>query len=107
MGAPIRHGRMKAKYNPVPNARERAYHEWLLERELCFCCWQMAEVVHHPLQRHPDQRWRRDHEFVVPMAADCHMRLHAAGDERKWAGKHDVPAIAAGFRKLAQDEGIL
>jgi hypothetical protein len=35
------------------------------------------------------------------------MRLHAAGDERKWAGKHDVPAIAAGFRKLAQDEGIL
>lgn len=100
-------GRMKAKYNPVPNARERAYHEWLLERELCFCCWQMAEVVHHPLQRHPDQRWRRDHEFVVPMAADCHMRLHAAGDERKWAGKHDVPAIAAGFRKLAQDEGIL
>ena len=99
-------GRMKAKYNPVPNARERAYHEWLLERELCFCCWQMAEVVHHPLQRHPDQRWRRDHEWGLPLCDPCHRALHAHGNEREWC-KFDPVNEAALLRLESIQEGIL
>lgn len=75
-------GRIKAKYNATPTAREKTYHEWLMETFPCACgCGQAATVVHHPLTRHPRQRWRRDHEFVVPMNGGCHMDLHGRGFE--------------------------
>lgn len=74
--------RIKEKYNAVPNARERAYHLWLIDTFPCICgCGAPSGVVHHPLTRHPAQRWRRDHEFVVPMDGHCHMALHQAGSE--------------------------
>ena len=82
--------RVKERYNPTPTAREKAYHLWLMEVFPCICgCGGASTVVHHPLTRHPAQRWRRDHEYVVPMAAECHMYLHATGDERLW--RPDLP----------------
>lgn len=75
-------GRVKPKYNPEPNAREKAYHLWLIDTFPCGCgCGGVSGVVHHPLTRHPSQRWRRDHEFVVQMHGFCHMRLHQQGCE--------------------------
>ena len=72
--------RLKAKYNPTPTAREKSYHLWLMDEYACVCgCGRYAECVHHPLTRHPEQRWRRDHEYVVPMASCCHFALHARG----------------------------
>lgn len=79
-------GRIKAKYNAEPTAREKSYHLWLMDCFPCICgCGAPATCVHHPLTRHPAQRWRRDHEYVVPMNGMCHMNLHAIGDEAKWA----------------------
>ena len=84
------HKRVKERYNPTPTAREKAYHLWLMETFPCICgCGGAATVVHHPLTRHPAQRWRRDHEYVVPMSADCHRGLHDVGDEQKW--RPDLP----------------
>lgn len=75
-------GRVKQRYNPTPTARERAYHLWLLEEYPCVCrCGRFSECVHHPLTRHPEQRWRRDHEYVVPMTDACHRALHARGKD--------------------------
>jgi hypothetical protein len=64
-------------------------------------------VVHHPLERHPEQRWRRDHEYVVPMRAECHMELHAAGSEAAYDPTADYPAKAAHWRRQAMLGGVL
>lgn len=78
-----KHGRVKEKYNATPTKREKEYHEWLMETFTCACgCGASSTVVHHPLTRHPEQRWRRDHEYVVPMNGFCHMDLHRIGHER-------------------------
>ncbi len=90
MGYAVAHKRIKERYNPTPTAREKSYHLWLMETFPCACgCGGAATVVHHPLTRHPAQRWRRDHEYVVPMMAECHMELHRDGDEQSW--RPDVP----------------
>lgn len=100
-------GRIKPKYNPIPTAREKAYHIWLMEEYQCACgCGKRATVVHHPLTRHPEQRWRRDHEFVVPMDAHCHMALHRAGNEADYMG-HDVGHQAFQYRTLGYEAGVL
>lgn len=86
--------RLKPKYNPIPTAREKAYHLWLMSEFACSCgCGGPSTVVHHPLTRHPEQRWRRDHEFVVPMFGACHMALHLRGNEKA--------APFTGFAELA------
>lgn len=77
-----KHGRVKPKYNPTPTAREKAFHQWAMQFPCACGCGQQSTVVHHPLTRHPEQRWRRDHEYVVPMNGFCHMDLHRAGHER-------------------------
>jgi hypothetical protein len=75
-------GHIKEKYNPTPTRREREYHLWLMQEHPCICgCGEPSATVHHPLTRHPAQRWRRDHEFVVPMTDHCHRALHAMGRE--------------------------
>lgn len=87
MNAPA--GRMKPKYNPTPTAREKAYHLWLIDEFHCVCgCGDPSQCVHHPLTRHPAQRWRRDHEFVVPMTDHCHRALHAMGMESLFTDKN-------------------
>tara|TARA_R100001086_G_scaffold180400_7_gene100213 strand:- start:5416 stop:5742 length:327 start_codon:yes stop_codon:yes gene_type:complete len=68
---------MKPRYNKTPTDQERRYHIALMETFLCACgCGQVSTVVHHPLELHPEQRWRRDHEFAVQMADECHRILH-------------------------------
>lgn len=74
--------RIKPKYNPSPTAQERAFHLWLMDAYPCVCgCGRVATEVRHPLQRHPAQRWRRDHEFVVPMWWECHREVHRHGSD--------------------------
>lgn len=95
-------GRIKPKYNATLTPQERAYHLWLMERDCACGCGNVSSVVHHPLTRHPLQRWRRDHEFVVPMHAGCHMRMHATG--RDFDGLSDD---AAYYRSQGQEAGML
>ena len=104
----INQGRIKPKYNPVPTAREKAYHVWLMETFPCICgCDGQATHVHHPLTRHPAQRWRRDHEYVVPMTDPCHRTLHDAGDEQVWRPDLQLDGLAYWHRANAFELGIL
>ena len=99
-------GRIKLKYNATPTAREKTYHLWLIDTHPCACgCGAVSGVVHHPLTRHPEQRWRRDHEFVVPMHGLCHMRLHQEGSER--GSGVDYAGLAFRLRARGYEEGIL
>ena len=107
MGWKPNHSRTKPKYNATPTAREKAYHLWLMDAYGCICCGRKATVVHHPLVRHPEQRWRRDHEFVVPMAAECHMALHDAGSEEAYDPANDYASEAYAYRHLAHRGGAL
>lgn len=93
--------RMKERYNARPSERERRYHIWLMAEHPCACgCGERSTVVHHPLTRHPEQRWRRDHEFVVPMTDYCHRALHAMGREDLFTAR-DFAAAAHEFRRVA------
>lgn len=101
-------GRIKPKYNATPTAKQRAYHIWLIENFTCFDeCGGPAECVHHPLTRHPEQVWRRNHEFVVPMTDACHKALHGVGSEAAYAGHLDFAEGAAEYRVMGQREGLL
>ncbi len=100
--------RIKEKYNPTPNAREKVFHVWLIDNFDCACgCGAPANIVHHPLQRHPAQRWRRDHTFVVPMFWHCHVRLHACGSEEAFISGLDFATAAHGFRMIGIEQGML
>jgi len=76
-------GRIKPKYNPVPNAKERRHHERLISMP-CIACKGSGGVAHHVLTAHFEKRWRRDHEWVLPMCDSCHRALHSHGDEQRW-----------------------
>lgn len=100
--------RIKLKYNPEPSAQERRFHIWLIECFDCACgCGAVSGVVHHPLTRHPDQRWRRDHEFVVPMHGFCHMRLHQHGSEKAFRPDRNFANLASHYRHQGIAEGLL
>lgn len=100
--------RLKPKYNAVPTAREKAFHLWLIDQFACTCgCGGTSGVVHHPLERHPDQRWRRDHEFVVPMHGECHMRLHSAGSEAAFHPGRSYARKASFYRDMGMKAGKL
>ena len=104
MGYQPNHKRMKAKYNATPTAQERQFHLWLMDAYPCVCgCGQAATEVHHPLERHPAQRWRRDHEFVVPINWACHRAIHRKGSDQL-AGKawqYRAYGLDAGYLKEA------
>lgn len=102
-----KHGRIKERYRPVPSAREKGYHRWLMDNNPCSCgCGGVSGVVHHVLARHPLKRWRRDHEMVVPMTGDCHVRLHMTDprEQHEFAGMADR---AAALRDAGYAEGLL
>jgi hypothetical protein len=100
--------RIKPKYNATPTARERDYHLWLIDAFPCACGFgAVSSVVHHPLTRHPDQRWRRDHEFVVPMHGFCHMDLHGVGNETLFRPLICFASLAWQFRADGYDRGYL
>lgn len=99
MNAPT--GHIKERYNRIPTKREREYHHWLMEQYPCVCgCGEASTFVHHPLEEHPEQRWRRDHEYVVPMTDHCHRALHAMGRESLFTDL-DLASLAHWFRAAA------
>ena len=102
------HGRIKPKYNARPSEREQTYHLWLMDAFECACgCGRKSSVVHHPLTRHPEQRWRRDHEYVVPMDGNCHMELHRCGNEQRFRAHVRFDELAWQFRARGYDAGFL
>ena len=99
--------RIREKYSPVPTAREKAYHIWLMETYPCVCgCGGQSTHAHHVLGHHPLKRWRRDHEMVVPMLSTCHERLHLHDprEQHEFAGLADKAAV---YRQHGYDEGKL
>jgi len=85
-----------------PTARHRHYHEWLMQNYPCACgCGRQSTVVHHPLQEHPEQGTRRNHEYVVPMWWECHDRLH------KRDGRDEYAQAAAEYRRAGIEAGEL
>lgn len=85
---------------PKLTARERRYRLWLISECECVCCEKPATVVHHPLQEHPEQGTRRNHEYVVPMHWTCHNAVHAKGSD-------EYAEAAARYRQCGIDEGLL
>ena len=85
-------GRTKEKYNPVPNAKEAAFADFVREQP-CLGCGKYGCHAHHVLQRFDGMRWRRDHMYRIPVCPDCHQGrdgIHGMGNERKWADANDV-----------------
>ena len=102
------HGRIKPKYNARPSEREQTYHLWLMDAFACSCGFgRKSSVVHHPLTRHPDQRWRRGHEYVVPMDGNCHMALHRCGNEQAFRPDIRFDELAWQYRARGYDAGFL
>jgi hypothetical protein len=105
----LRHvGRIKPRYNPTPNAKERAHHERLIAMP-CICCDREGGVFHHLLSRAAGMRWRRDHEWGLPMRDECHRALHGYGNERAWFEPLGIDPVAAAefLRMESLHEGIL
>lgn len=104
MGWSPNHGRIKERYNPVPNAQERR-HEQRLETLPCFGCGRFGGRCHHTMLKFPAKRWRRDHRYQLPVCDECHQGdngIHGIGSEAKWLesiGKTEAEAIA-----FVQDE---
>ena len=93
---------IRPKYNPRPNARERAHILKVCE-EPCFGCGAHGGVAHHVLVDFPGKRWRRDHQAVLPTCPACHALIHDTfGNERDWLARWDktVPMMIAEVRRL-------
>lgn len=98
MGWKPNHGRIKPKYNPQPNAVE-ARHEARLYQKPCIGCGKFGVSLHHTMMEFPAKRWRRDHQFQIPVCEDCHQGpdgIHGIGSEAEWAARKrlDTAAIA-------------
>ncbi len=100
--------RIKEKYNPKPNARELRHHIRLCNLP-CIACGGAGGVFHHLLSEATGKRWKRDHEYGLPMCNDCHCALHGHGDERAWCQVQGFdPSIEAGVYRLESIQaGIL
>jgi hypothetical protein len=104
----VSHGRIKERYNPTPTPAEKLHHLRLIALP-CICCGRDGGIVHHVLTSHIEKRWRRDHEWVLPMNDDCHRSLHSHGKERLWCEDRGFdPVHEAAFLRLESiSEGIL
>lgn len=94
MGWKPDHSRIKPKYNPIPNAQERAFEKHL-EQEPCYGCGGRCEEVHHTRLEFEGKRWRRDHRWQLPLCSQCHRSAHAVR-EAVWLesiGKRPEQAI--------------
>jgi len=90
-------GRIKPKYSPTPSASERAFHITMCGFH-CIACERAGGLFHHLMSDAPGKRWRRDHEFGLPLCNDCHTALHMHGNEKAWcAGYGFDPAERAGY----------
>lgn len=99
MGWTPNHGRIKPRYNPVPNAQE-ARHEERVKALPCFGCGRFGVSAHHTLLKFPAKRWRRDHRYQLPLCWDCHQGpqgVHGIGSEETFlerVGETPEEAIA-------------
>ena len=101
-------GRTKPRYNPKPNAKERAHHLRVMGLG-CLVTGGDA-IAHHILQPCVGKRWRRDHAFVVPIAPHLHTELHdVIGDEIAWQNKYglNLADVASFLRLESMNEGVL
>lgn len=74
------------KRNINPSALEKQHHLNVMQLPCMGCGSEQGVVAHHPLTESPLQRWRRDHEFVVPVCHHCHTDIHDHfGSEEAWA----------------------
>lgn len=90
------------KGNRNPASDEKQHHLAVMELD-CMGCGAYPTVAHHPLMQSPLQRWRRDHEFVVPVCGHCHTQIHDVfGNEEKWADANNcqLPVRYAEFLRL-------
>ena len=95
MGYKVTHGRIKEKYNPLPNASE-ARHESRLRELPCFGCGGPCQEVHHTRLQFIQKRFRRDHRYQLPLCKPCHDAAHEVR-EADWlasVGKSADQAIA-------------
>jgi len=107
MGYQVNHGRIREKYNPIPNAKEYAHHLRVMELP-CIGCGGYAGNAHHVLEESPFKRWRRDHRIVVPVCHYCHTQIHDVhGTERKWRPDLDCIAEARMLELESITEGVL
>lgn len=111
MGAPVNHRRMRPKYSPVMNAAEKR-HKARVKSLPCVGCGVVGRTdAHHTLLSIPGKRWRRDHEFLVPVCPDCHQGpngIHGIGNELTWCERNGVDIrTAENLRAESYAMGIL
>lgn len=110
MGAPVNHGRMKPRYNPVMNAAEKRHKAWI-KSLACIGCGGGPSDAHHTLLSIPGKRWRRDHEYLIPVCWCCHQGpngIHGIGNELTWCERNNVDIRAASkLRDESREMGLL
>jgi len=96
----VNHGRIKPKYDPKPNAREKK-HKAFVKDQSCFGCGSKPVDAHHSLLDVDGKRWRRDHLWLLPLCHyGCHQGdrgVHGLGSEKAWLasiGQTQESAIA-------------
>ena len=111
MGAPVIQNRMKTKYNPVMNAAEKRHKAWIKSLACIGCGVVGRSDAHHTLLSIPGKRWRRDHEFLIPVCWACHQGpqgIHGIGNELTWCERNNVDIRAASILRAESLElGIL
>lgn len=87
MGYKVNHGRIKPKYSPNMNAREKRHKAYVKEQP-CFGCGAKPVDAHHTMLNFEGKRWRRDHMWLLPVCHSvCHQGrhgIHGIGSEAAW-----------------------
>lgn len=101
-------GRIKEKYNPIPNAAEKR-HEARLRQKPCIGCGAYGVELHHTMLHVPGKRWRRDHRFQIPVCGECHRGtggIHGIGSEKTWADSMGVDTAAIAYQFWLESEEL-
>ena len=86
MGYKVQHRRIKEKYSPTMNAREKRHKAYVKEQP-CFGCGAKPVDAHHTMLHIEGKRWRRDHAWILPACKRCHQGpagIHGIGSEMAW-----------------------
>jgi hypothetical protein len=102
MGYKVTHGRMKEKYNPNPNASERAFESHLSGLP-CYGCGGPCHVRHHTRLEFTGKRWRRDHRWQLPLCNPCHKAAHDVREHIWLQSIAKTPEHAIAYMKAQWD----